>query len=176
MPPSLSFFLHRQLVLLHQRSNNQVQQQRLSKSTYYIVAAGTTQITMSRVSPGPSAAEQQEVLFTPDFDRLSSDDNPLPQTDYWRSQSIRTVRNSLANTDIINITSDLDDHTAAESPDPDAESPDADAGAPDADAGAPEENENTAAEDPDPNPDVLQRPRKLRFRHCLRRLREWLCG
>ena len=126
---------------------------------------------MSHVSPEPSAAEQQKVLSAPDFDRLSSDDNPSPHIDYWRSQSIRVVRNSLANTDII-ITSDFDGHTATESPDADTESPDAD-------AGAPEENVNTAAEDPDPNPDVPQRPRKLRngrFRHYLRRLREWLCG
>jgi FtsZ-interacting cell division protein ZipA len=147
---------------------------------------------MSHVSPEPSAAEQQKVLSAPDFDRLSSDDNPSPHIDYWRSQSIRVVRNSLANTDII-ITSDFDGHTATESPDadtespdadtesPDAdtESPDADTESPDADAGAPEENVNTAAEDPDPNPDVPQRPRKLRngrFRHYLRRLREWLCG
>ena len=133
---------------------------------------------MSHVSPEPSAAEQQKVLSAPDFDRLSSDDNPSPHIDYWRSQSIRVVRNSLANTDII-ITSDFDGHTATESPDADTESPDADTESPDADAGAPEENVNTAAEDPDPNPDVPQRPRKLRngrFRHYLRRLREWLCG
>lgn len=107
----------------------------------------------SRVSPGPSVAEPQEVLFNSDFDRSSSDDDPSTHGDHSLSQNIRVVHSVMSFASVFLTStprSDIYGRTAAESSD--------------ADASALEENEDTAAEDPDPNPDVRNQLRELLVR------------
>ena len=114
---------------------------------------------LSRVSPEPSVAEQQEVLFNPDFDRSSSDDNASTYGDHSLSQSIRIVSSVMSFASFFLTStprSDIYGRTA--------ESPGADAT-----CSALEENENTAAEDPDPNPDVRNQLRELLVRDDIRR-------